>query len=1558
METATNAPAPTPATPPKHDLEAAPSTPTSTPSTPAHAMSDPEHAEDSALPDSDLPPLPADNEDDSFLRQDFKEDQDGSVFMDREMKRQLMDIESSFIPEAPVQAAPAPVQSGVDDTYLFGGSPGNVRPLSPVVEGDTSLQRVMANLEELTKPKKKQPKKLEVRSGDTPTKPQVESSFIPEEPPTPADAYKTPAVRRLSFSEDTSLDATASTPEVAPSSPSAAAARRNKSRSIAETSEKAVTEQPATTEHEPSSDALAKDTDYSQRPTSSASTVKAPDFTQMEEGSSLSTNHETSTESAAELTHSTATTSSRLSQRPTFLQHRHSSQRSSVSSLTNRSDVSGDGTSIASLGADYSLQTGGAIPRSSGPTRQSMGLSRLPSLGSIASSMSAYSDIHPWEKNRSISTNSLTGYMQLDGSLGRLEEEVSSNGNPETPRAPSVQQSAPTDTVITRHVQDIQVPDTIAREFRAKHSRSPDKRHMATPFTRSKHNLTLKEQNSKIDKLSKENFDLKLKIHFLDQALQNRSDEGVKEMISKNVQLQTDLATEKKDNQSLRRKLKDLERRLKAQEDGRAAGKEVGSGSDGDKSDSSRQAELEEEIEFLRERLESTETIVEQWQQEALQKEADNRRMADYIKTMREKSPNGEPAGVDEAVIMWKEDLEDERARREQVETRCQQAEAESEKLREEVQRLREQNQQIQQSAMANHHIHKSQSARRLHQSFAARSNAGSDSNEQGAPLSAGGTSSTLVDQLHNDNEKLQRELHAQASMLTSRNRENLRLREENEGLKLTIRRGDAGSIAGDSILERSISRNHMRSVSRASGGTRMTQMSDPERDDLESKHAALRDELSQLKLSYKELDDQLNGHLDMLETAENKISECEKEIEAQNEDLQALSQERNEALEFLQDKEQECDELRQEALEAVQKLETQLYDMQNERDRIFNDLENTTEDFNALQHEMKNVSESLVQLEDDRDASLRRIQNLESELSDANQELGRQDKLLNDERSKNERLDIQLESCQGEIDFLREEQEGDKIKIGELESAFNNSQIQLEDERERLRDLEQRIAEERQQRDALVTQEKQEVEKIMNDLNTQLSKLKEDGRKLRKNLSSKEVEATTWKQRYEELEKHLRDALGNPDGTRSSLFKDIAKLQRDLEATGHELSATKTELAEKDRLLRNRDALLESTGMESRRLADLLERERQARRQDQATFESAKRGHQSITRTIQQHETRVLELETLRSQDRQRLHGLEKQYKEQLLERNNLLYALWNRLSTLCGAEWCRNNALVNGELTSMELISKNIQGFNRNIILAVKTVEGIIGGFKQRIRTMEKDLVRDYQTLEHSLDVRVKRLDQLEKLVLAQRQSIGRPSTVRGGLVDVNSTEVTKLRSENKNLRTEVQTLRAITSTTQSGNEVIVSRSPSRAGSPTSSKRASMAQTLLRAQSASVVEHLQQNPAGHPYPASVPLQPSEQKWIHRLKELERRLKAEREARLLDRSGARKRLEQKVEENAELRSALEKERDRREEDGADGESISRSVSASGSRGGRSGRMSVAENGRTASGMGRHEDMY
>ena len=54
-------------------------------------------------------------------------------------------------------------------------------------------------------------------------------------------------------------------------------------------------------------------------------------------------------------------------------------------------------------------------------------------------------------------------------------------------------------------------------------------------------------------------------------------------------------------------------------------------------------------------------------------------------------------------------------------------------------------------------------------------------------------------------------------------------------------------------------------------------------------------------------------------------------------------------------------------------------------------------------------------------------------------------------------------------------------------------------------------------------------------------------------------------------------------------------------------------------------------------------------------------------------------------------------------------------------------------------------------------------------------------------------------------------------------------------------------------------------------------------------------------------------EKWVQRLHELEKRLKAEREARLLDRNGARKRLEERDVENQRLRAQLERQRLRKE---------------------------------------------
>ncbi|RAL60021.1 hypothetical protein DID88_000647 [Monilinia fructigena] len=69
-------------------------------------------------------------------------------------------------------------------------------------------------------------------------------------------------------------------------------------------------------------------------------------------------------------------------------------------------------------------------------------------------------------------------------------------------------------------------------------------------------------------------------------------------------------------------------------------------------------------------------------------------------------------------------------------------------------------------------------------------------------------------------------------------------------------------------------------------------------------------------------------------------------------------------------------------------------------------------------------------------------------------------------------------------------------------------------------------------------------------DLNREATTAKDEARRLRKSLTSREVEAAEWKQRLMELENNLREALGDLNGTRSSLLNSIAKLQRELENT------------------------------------------------------------------------------------------------------------------------------------------------------------------------------------------------------------------------------------------------------------------------------------------------------------------------------------------------------------------------------------------------------------------------
>lgn len=805
------------------------------------------------------------------------------------------------------------------------------------------------------------------------------------------------------------------------------------------------------------------------------------------------------------------------SKRFKFLRNRHSGHHTSISSL--------DGTE-ATLGADYTIQPDPAVPLDELSRQSSATLSRSLSLGSMASGFDDSSD----ETVRSASA-----------SLETLTEEkkpTEEASNQDTPRVKRRGLSAPTDTVIARHVRNVHVPEAVVKEYQSKNEIAVPGRlaNLRSPtIGRMGKSLTLKEQSSTIERLSKENFDLKLKVMFLSDRLDKLSEEGSKDMISENIELKTGLTIIQRDNKSLRRKVKELEKQLKAEEDRPSTPHSSTSNDEIPKwLDDDNAQEREEELIYLREKVEEYVTEIEKLRSDAASRENDRQNLAEVVRQMGERRSQDMEAR--DEIDVWKELFEQETLR-------CEQIDNENKSLREEIARIKSEPPPNPMIPELNHTTNAFNITKRNQIS---PNRPKSEISEQWEDLNeTTSVSNTLVEELRTESEmlkhenaKLRREVGAQTSMLTSRNREKDRLYQEIEDLKL---RQLKGSVAGDCAVDCSVSRSNQRSVSRASGATRQTAIDDNEREDYENKNAELRDGINSIKIQNQDLRRELESCMADFETAisqkkksELLASEMRESLETAENDILALQAERDEALHGQEEAEMMFESLKKEAQQELDSIFIDLEEASNEIERLQVDLCDTTENFISLQTEMREMSQSVVKLEDDHEFNVKRIQELEKELEEANRELEQLEKNLVEANEKSSRLIVQQESCQGEIVFLREEQEGDKIKIGNLEAAIKTAEQTISDERERVKDLSQILSNERSQREALAGKEKEEVQQIINQLNRELSSAKEEAKRLRR----KDVEAAEWKQKLVDLEEQLRTALGEINGTRSSFLQ------------------------------------------------------------------------------------------------------------------------------------------------------------------------------------------------------------------------------------------------------------------------------------------------------------------------------------------------------------------------------------------------------------------------------------
>lgn len=1145
-----------------------------------------------------------------FTAFDPDERHTSSMTEEQQVMAHLQDVESSFVP--PISPIPvAGPEGGVDDTYLFDVSPTKRdQPAhQPANGGNQDRRDASGNATATAQDQDQDQDQDDLQSARTTPKPtRVSSSAVdtqylkPNTTTTPtatlpihlrhdhnhshshshnrndvADtSIATSAATSSDAAEISKISNTSSSLENLTSSPSAtAAAARTVSRAIsmAASNRQSANARPDDSTSELLAALRHQTTTDHDTPRQSIETDNQPP----------QANPPTNNNNSSRNNHNNNNNNTHNSTRaPKFLRSRNASQRSSTSSFLTNDDVDVadvDSEPTVGLGADYALQSGGAAPVYGMTRSASNSLLRSISIGSMASGLDEYPDSSRVEPLEPLVEN------VRPGPNGEDEEDPAAAAHAAAAQTPKAKKQgpllAPTDTVIARHVRNVEVPESLAKEYKTKgglatpatplphHRKIPDYATYATPIpgttNRNGRNMTLKEQSSTIERLSKENFDLKLKVMFLSDRLDKLSEEGIKEMISENVELKTSLAVIQRDNKVLRRRVKELEKTLRDRnEEERPSTARSGYSSDGRTTPpvfDEHAQEREEELQYLRERVEEYVTEIERLRNDNLSNHAEKRKLAEALKTMGERAGDrvGEGLGRQEEADVWKDLLEQETARREQ-------ADEDNRKLRDEIFRLKQglgasggsvTGQTGSGSGVGGmHHTTNIYNiTRKARPSSPSRSRpvSGLSGEMDQGPLSQ---SSTLVEelrregeQLRHENAELRREVGAQTSMLTSRNREKERLYQEIEDLKLAQRRGGPAPSTVDSLLERSASRtgNHERSNSRASGRTRlaMTVEEDPDREELENKLAEQRDKYNELKLKHQDIARELDACVQDYEAAmqekqqaETRIAGLEEELENANNDAVALQTERDEALRDCEHLEEQFENLRQEAQDEIDILEAECDQKNEENQKLQVELQDRTENFEALQDEMRQMSEALVGLEDEQEKKHSRIQQLEEELGEANKELEELEAKLLESNDKGQRLSVQQESLQDEITFLREEQENDKVRIGNLEADLAAAEQSLREEQEHVKELEQRIDDERAQHEMVSNREKDEVQQFVNELNREASTAKDEVRRLRKSLTSREVEATEWKERLMEFENNLREALGDLNGTRSSFLR------------------------------------------------------------------------------------------------------------------------------------------------------------------------------------------------------------------------------------------------------------------------------------------------------------------------------------------------------------------------------------------------------------------------------------
>ncbi|EMR11813.1 hypothetical protein PNEG_00239 [Pneumocystis murina B123] len=361
----------------------------------------------------------------------------------------------------------------------------------------------------------------------------------------------------------------------------------------------------------------------------------------------------------------------------------------------------------------------------------------------------------------------------------------------------------------------------------------------------------------------------------------------------------------------------------------------------------------------------------------------------------------------------------------------------------------------------------------------------------------------------------------------------------------------------------------------------------------------------------------------------------------------------------------------------------------------------------------------------------------------------------------------------------------------------------------------------------------------------------------LSKQLANEKV--NTFQEAQYDLEKSLNEILGSNSSNINEIIMTIKQLKSDLLTSQEKIEELNSNLIKKDKILRNKEKMLESMIHENQQISEKLNKEISDKKYALRQLSKLTISTESSRSILANRENKIASLEHTKIKDSKILTALKNQYNNQLSERNNLLMVFWKRLSALLNSEWIHNIQLSNMDA------SNNFSYFSKNSTLCIKHIEKLVHDFPIKCKELEHKLLKEYQIIVTTLENRTKRISHLENSL---KEGISNQAILKKQIVD--------LKLENHEIKSELRENMKNRQTMQSS---ISSRETINSAKLDLSKK--------------TLDSIK-----------------DKKWILRLKELENRLKAEKEARIRDQKGAQERLADFLHENKELREELQMEKD------------------------------------------------